>query len=119
MGYSIFPKPNTLARDTDETCRDAVGGMNNKARVDDWRVRLLSPVFALLDLILNTEFIAKPLFKAFSEPARIRKVLENVYVNKAAVDDELVYDIICKPCALPLAVRLYTVPVLLLNRNIS
>jgi hypothetical protein len=63
--------------------------MNNKARVDDWRVRLAYPLFWLLDVLLNTSRIAEPLFDLFRRPDRVRAVLESVYVNKAAVDDEL------------------------------
>lgn len=70
--------------------------MNNKARTDDWRVRLAYPLFLTLDALLNTPVIAEPLFAALRRPDRVRAILESIYVNKTAVDDELVNDIICK-----------------------
>lgn len=73
-----------------------VGGMNNKARMDDWRIRLLSPVFFLIDVLLKTEIIAARLFNSFRTAENVREVLKSVYRNSNAVDDELV-DIICKP----------------------
>lgn len=76
--------------------------MNNKAQSDDWRIKLAMPIFKLIDLILKTPSVAVPAFERFRQRESIRGVLQNVYVNKAAVDDELV-DIICSPCAPPLS----------------
>ena len=74
------------------------GGMNGKARKDDvWR-KLTVPAFMLLDAVLKTEILAARLFKSFRTTENVRKVLETVYVNTDAVDDELV-DLICKPGA--------------------
>lgn len=72
------------------------GGMNNKARLDDWRVRLAYPIFLLLDVLLKTEIIAGRLFNRFRTAQNVRAVLERVYANSEAVDDELV-ELICEP----------------------
>lgn len=74
------------------------GGMNNKARTDDWRVKLAFPIFLLIDVVLKTEILASRLFTNFRTAENVRGVLQNVYVNSDAVDDELV-DLICKPGA--------------------
>lgn len=71
--------------------------MNNKARTDDWRVKAALPLFLLIDFILKTRFIAKPLFDSFRTEENVRQVLQNVYCNPAEVDDELV-ESICSPC---------------------
>lgn len=73
-----------------------VGGMNNKARVDDWRIRIAYPFFLVLDAVLKIEIIAARLFNSFRTAENVRQVLKSVYINSDAVDDELV-DIICKP----------------------
>jgi hypothetical protein len=70
--------------------------MNNKARTDDWRVRLAFPLFLLVDVLLKTEVIAARMFRSFRTAENVRSVLESIYVNTSAVDDELV-DLICKP----------------------
>lgn len=72
------------------------GGMNNKARTDDWRVKLAFPLFLLVDVLLKTEVIATRMFNSFRTAQNVRSVLESIYVNTSAVDDELV-DLICKP----------------------
>uniref|UniRef100_A0A0D3G7Q6 AB hydrolase-1 domain-containing protein n=1 Tax=Oryza barthii TaxID=65489 RepID=A0A0D3G7Q6_9ORYZ len=58
------------------------GGMNNKAIVDDWRIKLLLPLLWLIDFLLKQRRIASALFE--------RDILLSVYGNKDAVDDELV-----------------------------
>jgi hypothetical protein len=75
------------------------GGMNNKARLDDWRVRLAFPIFLLIDIFLKIEIIASRLFNSFRTAENVRAVLKSIYTNTDAVDDELV-DIICRPGAL-------------------
>lgn len=72
------------------------GGMNNKARLDDWRIRLVYPLFLLIDVILKTEIVAARLFNSFRTAENVRQVLKSVYINSKAVNDELV-EIICKP----------------------
>jgi hypothetical protein len=39
------------------------GGMNNKAIVDDWRIRLLFPLLWLIDFLLLQKWIASSLFQ--------------------------------------------------------
>jgi hypothetical protein len=78
--------------------------MNNKARGDDWRVALALPLFWLVDLILKTRFIARPLFDAFRTPENVRNALENLYCNPDQVDDELV-ESVCRPCVCQFCLR--------------
>ncbi|KAL5727228.1 hypothetical protein ACHQM5_000447 [Ranunculus cassubicifolius] len=66
------------------------GGMNNKAIVDDWRIRLLLPLFWLIDFLLNQRSIASAIFGRVKQRESLRNVLISVYGNKSAVDDELV-----------------------------
>lgn len=70
--------------------------MNNKARLDDWRIRLLYPLFLLIDVVLKIEIIAASIFKSFKTAENVREILKSVYVNSNAVNDELI-EIICKP----------------------
>ncbi|KAF5738986.1 pheophytinase chloroplastic [Tripterygium wilfordii] len=72
------------------------GGMNNKAIVDDWRIRLLLPLFWLIDFLLNQRVIASAIFESIKKRDTIRNILLSVYGNKDAVDEELV-EIICEP----------------------
>lgn len=39
------------------------GGMNNKAIVDDWRIKLLLPLLWLIDFLLNQKGIASAIFE--------------------------------------------------------
>lgn len=64
--------------------------------MDDWRIRLVYPLFLLLDIVLKIEIIAARLFNSFRTAENVREVLKSVYINSTAVDDELV-DLICKP----------------------
>lgn len=82
------------------------GGMNNKARSDDWRIKLATPIFLLIEFILKTDFLARPIFENFRTEENVKQVLQNVYANKEAVDDELV-ELICEPGA---ALQLPPVP---------
>ncbi|EAY98077.1 hypothetical protein OsI_19995 [Oryza sativa Indica Group] len=80
------------------------GGMNNKAIVDDWRIKLLLPLLWLIDFLLKQRRIASALFErvkdrhASSSPlltpdlilSNLKDILLSVYGNKDAVDDELV-----------------------------
>jgi hypothetical protein len=76
----------------------SAGGMNNKARTDDWRIKLALPLFWAIDVLLKTEILAARLFNSFRTAENVRSVLKKVYVNTDAVDDELVNDT-CKPGA--------------------
>lgn len=42
---------------------NCAGGMNNKAIVDDWRIKLLLPLLWLFDFLLNQRGIASALFE--------------------------------------------------------
>eukprot|EP00892_Ulva_mutabilis_P003392 jgi/Ulvmu1/1424/UM011_0153.1 len=75
---------------------NCAGGMNNKARLDDWRIRLVYPLFLLIDFVLKTEIVAARLFNSFRTAENVRQVLKSVYINSNAVNDELV-EIICRP----------------------
>lgn len=66
------------------------GGMNNKAVVDDWRIRLFFPLLWLIDLLLLQQSIASRLFQSVQSRENLRRVLQSVYSNKEAVDDELI-----------------------------
>lgn len=75
---------------------NAAGAMNNKGVVSDWRIIAAYPIFLLIDLLLSTRSIARPLFDNFRQKETLQKVLLGVYKNAAAVDDELV-EIIHRP----------------------
>ncbi|XP_026454211.1 uncharacterized protein LOC113355545 [Papaver somniferum] len=66
------------------------GGMNNKAVVDDWRIKLLLPLFWLIDFLLNQPFIASAIFERVKQRETLKNVLLSVYGNKDSVDDDLV-----------------------------
>ncbi|KAF6990222.1 hypothetical protein CFC21_007450 [Triticum aestivum] len=66
------------------------GGMNNKAIVDDWRIKLLLPLLWLIDFLLKQKSIASALFGRVKERENLKNILMSVYGNKDAVDDELV-----------------------------
>lgn len=46
---------------------NCAGGMNNKAIVDDWRIKLLLPLLWLIDFLLKQQVIASAIFE------RVRK----------------------------------------------
>eukprot|EP00775_Hariotina_reticulata_P013508 gene13508-13633_t len=75
---------------------NSAGAMNNKGVINDLRIILAWPLLMLIDLLLKTPPIARALFNALAQPETVRKVLQSVYVDKSAVDDELV-DIILQP----------------------
>lgn len=66
------------------------GGMNNKAIVDDWRIKLLLPLLWLIDFLLKQKGIASALFERVKDRKNLKDILLSVYGNKDAVDDELV-----------------------------
>ncbi|XP_050204025.1 uncharacterized protein LOC126654030 [Mercurialis annua] len=69
---------------------NCAGGMNNKAVVDDWRIKLLLPLLLLVDFLLNQRPIASWIFERVKQRDTLRNVLLSVYGNKESVDDELV-----------------------------
>ncbi|OIV90703.1 hypothetical protein TanjilG_15089 [Lupinus angustifolius] len=66
------------------------GGMNNKAIVDDWRIKLLLPLLWLIDFLLKQKGIASAIFERVKQRDNLRNILSSVYGNKEAVDEELV-----------------------------
>lgn len=90
------------------------GGMNNKAIVDDWRIKLLLPLLWLIDFLLKQKAIASAIFErakqrynsldqllricnckcqqliSFLCRENLRNVLLSVYGSKESVDDTLV-----------------------------
>nr|CAB3461447.1 unnamed protein product [Digitaria exilis] len=72
---------------------NCAGGMNNKAIVDDWRIKLLLPLLWLIDFLLKQRPIASALFervKGRHDMDNLKDILLSVYGNKDSVDDELV-----------------------------
>ncbi|XP_043719936.1 uncharacterized hydrolase YugF isoform X2 [Telopea speciosissima] len=75
---------------------NCAGGMNNKAIVDDWRIKLLLPLLLLFDLLLKQKGIASTIFERVKQRGSLRNILLSVYGNKESVDDDLV-EIIKRP----------------------
>lgn len=75
---------------------NCAGGMNNKAIVDDWRIKLLLPLLWFFDFLLKQKGIASYLFDRVRQRDSLRNTLSSVYGNKDNVDEDLV-DIIKKP----------------------
>ncbi|KAK6241468.1 Alpha/beta hydrolase fold-1 - like 10 [Theobroma cacao] len=69
---------------------NCAGGMNNKAVVDDWRIKLLLPLLWLFDFLLKQRGIATVVFERAKQRDNLRNILLSVYGNKESVDDELV-----------------------------
>ena len=42
---------------------------------DDWRIKLATPIFLLIDILLSRQRIARYLFDRFRSPDNLRKVL--------------------------------------------
>ncbi|KAK7356849.1 hypothetical protein VNO80_16128 [Phaseolus coccineus] len=79
---------------------NCAGGMNNKAIVDDWRIKLLLPLLWLIDFLLKQKGIASAIFERVKQRENLRNVLSSVYGNKESVDEELV-EIIREPANAP------------------
>ncbi|CAA7405112.1 unnamed protein product [Spirodela intermedia] len=69
---------------------NCAGGMNNKAVVDDWRIKLLFPLLSLFDILLRQRWIASALFDRVKQRDNLKNILESVYGNKESVDDDLI-----------------------------
>ncbi|XP_052200140.1 uncharacterized protein LOC127806716 isoform X2 [Diospyros lotus] len=69
---------------------NCAGGMNNKAIVDDWRIRLLLPLLWFFDFLLNQRRIASFIFERVTQRDNLRNILLSVYGNKESVDEDLV-----------------------------
>lgn len=77
---------------------NCAGGLNNKAIVQDWRIRLALPLFYLIDFLLSQPRIARYLFDRFRTKENLRTILKGLYVNQLAVDDDLI-DMLHDPSA--------------------
>lgn len=75
---------------------NSAGAMNNKGVISDWRIALALPLFWLIDLLLSIRPVARALFDNVRDRETLAKVLQGVYRNPDAVDDDLV-DIIAGP----------------------
>lgn len=75
---------------------NCAGGMNNKAIVDDWRIKLLLPLLWLVDFLLNQKSVASAIFNRVKQRENLKNILLSVYGNKESVDEDLV-DIIRTP----------------------
>ncbi|KAI8526474.1 hypothetical protein RHMOL_Rhmol12G0000200 [Rhododendron molle] len=75
---------------------NCAGGMNNKAIVDDWRIRLLLPLLWVFDTLLKQRAIASFIFERVTQRDNLRNILLSVYGNKESVDEDLI-EIIKKP----------------------
>ncbi|KVH87917.1 pheophytinase, chloroplastic [Cynara cardunculus var. scolymus] len=69
---------------------NCAGGMNNKAIVDDWRIKLLYPLLLLIDFLLKQKVIASFIFERARQRENLRNILLSVYGNKDSVDEDLV-----------------------------
>jgi pimeloyl-ACP methyl ester carboxylesterase len=85
---------------------NCAGGMNNKAIVDDWRIKFITPLLWLIDFLLKQRKIASALFERLKTRENLMKVLSAVYSNKASVDDELI-EVIKKPADYPGALDVF------------
>ncbi|KAL9687469.1 hypothetical protein QQ045_031872 [Rhodiola kirilowii] len=97
VGNSIGSLACVLAAATDRkslvrglVLLNCAGGMNNKAVVDDWRIKLLFPLLWLIDFLLRQRAIASYIFNRVKQSENLKSILSSVYVNKDFVDDELV-----------------------------
>lgn len=97
VGHSIGSLACLLAAATDSrslvrglVLLNCAGGMNNKAIVDDWRIKLLLPLLLLIDFLLRQRSIASRIFNRVKQSDNLKNILSSVYVNKHSVDDELV-----------------------------
>ncbi|KAK2664271.1 hypothetical protein Ddye_002845 [Dipteronia dyeriana] len=70
--------------------------MNNKAIVDDWRIKLLLPLFWFIDFLLKQRVIASAIFDLVKQRDTLKNILLSVYGNKESVDEVLV-QIISEP----------------------
>ncbi|KAL9437423.1 hypothetical protein AB3S75_023308 [Citrus x aurantiifolia] len=75
---------------------NCAGGMNNKAIVDDWRIKLLLPLLWFIDFLLKQRPIASAIFERVKQRETLRNILLSIYANKESVDETLV-EIIREP----------------------
>ncbi|ESR55122.1 hypothetical protein CICLE_v100242672mg, partial [Citrus x clementina] len=87
--------PNYLFESSQPLVRGLVllncaGGMNNKAIVDDWRIKLLLPLLWFIDFLLKQRPIASAIFERVKQRESLRNILLSIYANKESVDETLV-----------------------------
>ncbi|KAH9726293.1 hypothetical protein KPL70_008213 [Citrus sinensis] len=70
--------------------------MNNKAIVDDWRIKLLLPLLWFIDFLLKQRPIASAIFERVNQRETLKNILLSIYANKESVDETLV-EIIREP----------------------
>ncbi|MCO5568157.1 hypothetical protein L7F22_021854 [Adiantum nelumboides] len=77
---------------------NCAGAMNRKGLMkENFSIRLLSPIFIVVEYLLQQPRVANFLFHRFRRKENIRKILEEqAYRNKASVTDQLV-DILYEP----------------------
>ncbi|KAH9781838.1 AB hydrolase-1 domain-containing protein [Citrus sinensis] len=75
---------------------NCAGGMNNKAIVDDWRIKLLLQLLWFIDFLLKQRPIASAIFERVKQRETLRNILLSIYGNKESVDETLV-EIIREP----------------------
>lgn len=87
---------------------NCAGAMNRKGlSQDDPLIRFLSPIFIVVEYLLQRPRIANFLFNRFRRKENIRKILEEqAYRNRASVTNQLV-DILYKPSTQPGAVDVF------------
>uniref|UniRef100_A0A0D6R7Q8 AB hydrolase-1 domain-containing protein n=1 Tax=Araucaria cunninghamii TaxID=56994 RepID=A0A0D6R7Q8_ARACU len=85
---------------------NCAGGMNNKAIVDDWRIKLVIPLLWIIDFLLKQRKIASALFERVKARENLRNILQSVYSNKMYVDDELI-EVIKRPADDPGALDVF------------
>ncbi|KAJ9567629.1 hypothetical protein OSB04_003595 [Centaurea solstitialis] len=89
---------------------NCAGGMNNKAIVDDWRIKLLYPLLLLIDFLLRQRVIASFIFERARQRESLRNILLSVYGNKDSVDEDLVQGTAMDEGALDAFVSIVTGP---------
>ena len=73
---------------------NCAGGMNFTADLDTPPSTFIGWVILLVTNLLKIDPICQALFDKTRDPENVRKTLENIYVNKDRVDDELVNGIV-------------------------
>ena len=94
MATVVAARPKLLSLQV--LCRDNWPPCCCLACSDDWRIKLAMPIFLLIDALLKQRSLAQVLFNKFRTPDNIKSVLQSVYSNPAAVDEELI-ELIYRP----------------------
>ncbi|KAH9782320.1 hypothetical protein KPL71_008849 [Citrus sinensis] len=70
--------------------------MNNKAIVDDWRIKPRLPLLWFIHFLSKQRPIADAIFQDVKRRETLRNILPSIYANKKSVDETLV-EIIREP----------------------